>query len=196
MCGIAGVIGGGADVRAAAARLAHRGPDGEGFLGDVLGFRRLAIIDLKTGAQPMKGCGDQWLVFNGEIYNYRELRARLAGHAFRTESDSEAILHLYEEKGPECVRELDDLTVFAELACRLFDRVFLFWQRSSGIEILDEAPAPPAGDPVCQVCGSAIPGDVRVFCRRCKTPHHKECWQFNGRCSTYACGEPKFSTRY
>ncbi len=92
--------------------------------------------------------------------------------------------------------ELDDLTVFAELACRLFDRVFLFWQRSSGIEILDDAPAPPAGDPVCQVCGSAIPGDARVYCRRCKTPHHKECWQFNGRCSTYACGEPKFSTRY
>ncbi len=113
MCGIAGVIGGGADVRAAAARLAHRGPDGEGFLGDVLGFRRLAVIDLKTGAQPMKGCGDQWLVFNGEIYNYRELRARLAGHAFRTESDSEAILHLYEEKGPECVRELDGMFAFA-----------------------------------------------------------------------------------
>jgi len=113
MCGIAGVIGGGADVRAMTARLRHRGPDDEGFFDDVLGFRRLAIIDLKTGAQPMKGCGDCWLVFNGEIYNFRELRARLGSHAFRTQSDSEVILHLYEEKGAECVRELEGMFAFA-----------------------------------------------------------------------------------
>jgi asparagine synthase (glutamine-hydrolysing) len=113
MCGIAGVIGGGADVRAMTARLRHRGPDDEGFFDDVLGFRRLAIIDLQTGAQPMKGCGDHWLVFNGEIYNFRELRARLSSHPFRTRSDSEVILHLYEEKGPDCVRELDGMFAFA-----------------------------------------------------------------------------------
>jgi len=94
--------------------LAHRGPDDERFLGDVLGFRRLSIIDLGGGAQPMKGCGDHWLVFNGEIYNFRELRAALrARHPFRTESDSEVILHLFEEKGPDCVRELDGMFAFA-----------------------------------------------------------------------------------
>ena len=77
MCGICGVIGGGADVRRMAAALAHRGPDDEGFFEDTLGFRRLAIIDLETGNQPMKGCGELRLVFNGEIYNFRELRAGL-----------------------------------------------------------------------------------------------------------------------
>jgi asparagine synthase (glutamine-hydrolysing) len=112
MCGIAGVIGGGADVRRMTARLAHRGPDDQGFFEDVLGFRRLSIIDLAGGAQPMKGCGPLWLVFNGEIYNYRELRARIS-HPFRTQSDSEVILHLYEEKGPECVRDLEGMFAFA-----------------------------------------------------------------------------------
>src|SRR5688572_3434511 len=113
MCGIAGVVGGGADVRRMTARLAHRGPDDERFHDDVLGFRRLAIIDLEGGAQPMKGCGDAWLVFNGEIYNFRELRQRLRGHAFRTRSDAEVILHLYEDMGEDCVRELDGMFAFA-----------------------------------------------------------------------------------
>jgi asparagine synthase (glutamine-hydrolysing) len=113
VCGIAGVIGGGADVRRMTSRLAHRGPDDEQFHEDVLGFRRLSIIDLEGGRQPMKGCGDLWLVFNGEIYNYRELRARLSNHHFRTQSDSEVILHLYEEKGPACVRELDGMFALA-----------------------------------------------------------------------------------
>jgi asparagine synthase (glutamine-hydrolysing) len=92
-----------------AAALVHRGPDDQGFHDDVLGFRRLSIIDLAGGAQPMKGCGELRIVFNGEIYNYRELRASLKNHAFRTQSDTEVILHLYEEKGPACVRELDDI---------------------------------------------------------------------------------------
>jgi len=113
VCGIAGVIGGGADVRRMTAALAHRGPDDERFHGDLLGFRRLSIIDLEGGAQPMRGCGDLWLVFNGEIYNHRELRARLANHAFRTRSDSEVILHLYEEKGADCAKELDGMFAFA-----------------------------------------------------------------------------------
>ena len=95
------------------ATLKHRGPDDEGIFDDVLGFRRLSIIDLAGGAQPMKGCGDLRIVFNGEIYNYRELRAGLKNHAFRTQSDTEVILHLYEEKGPACVAELDGMFAFA-----------------------------------------------------------------------------------
>jgi asparagine synthase (glutamine-hydrolysing) len=96
-----------------AARLAHRGPDEEGYFGEALGFRRLSIIDLSGGSQPMKGCGNLRLVFNGEIYNYRELRASLGGHEFRTQSDSEVILHLYEENGAACVRDLDGMFAFA-----------------------------------------------------------------------------------
>jgi len=113
VCGIAGVIGGGGDIRRMTARLAHRGPDDEGTYDGVLGFRRLSIIDLAGGAQPMKGCGELRIVFNGEIYNSRELRAGLRNHAFRTQSDTEVILHLYEEKGPACVRELDGMFAFA-----------------------------------------------------------------------------------
>ena len=89
----------------------------------------------------------------------------------------------------------DDLSVFADLACRLQDRIELFWQRASGIEILDEsAPEPDAAAPTCQICGSEIAPEVRVNCRRCSTPHHKDCWEFNGQCSTYACGEKRFAT--
>ena len=95
------------------ARLAHRGPDEQGLYEDKLGFRRLSIIDLRGGSQPMKGCGELRLVFNGEIYNYRELRASLPDHDFHTQSDSEVILHLYEEKGAACVRELDGMFAFA-----------------------------------------------------------------------------------
>lgn len=94
-------------------RLAHRGPDDEGIFEDALGFRRLSIIDLEGGSQPMKGCGTLRIVFNGEIYNYRDLRASLAHHAFRTQSDTEVILHLYEEKGAACVRDLDGMFAFA-----------------------------------------------------------------------------------
>src|SRR6266542_4028351 len=98
MCGIAGVmrcdggIADGALLRAMTGILAHRGPDGEGFHVDGgvgLGHRRLAIIDLSTGDQPMAGAdGTTWIVFNGEIYNFRELRTELeaAGHRFRTTS--------------------------------------------------------------------------------------------------------------
>src|SRR5687768_4836240 len=92
--------------------LAHRGPDDEGSLcqdfrlrppyeampGIALGFRRLSIIDLAGGHQPMANEDESvWLIFNGEIYNYRDLRRRLegAGHRFRTDSDTECIVHLY-----------------------------------------------------------------------------------------------------
>lgn len=150
MCGICGVVGGGADVRRMARRLAHRGPDDEGFFEDVLGFRRLAIIDLETGAQPMKGCRELRLVFNGEIYNYREIRARL-DHPFRTRSDAEVILHLYEEKGPECVRELDGMFAFAiwdpgrrtlfAARDRLGKKPFVYWHSGERFQFASEIAA-------------------------------------------------------
>jgi len=91
------------------------------------------------------------------------------------------------------VADADDLSMFADLACRLQDRIELFWQRASGIEILDEpAAAADGSSPTCQICGSEIGPEVRVNCRRCGTPHHKDCWEFNGQCSTYACGEKRF----
>jgi asparagine synthase (glutamine-hydrolysing) len=99
--------------------LAHRGPDGEGFHLDGpvgLGHRRLAIIDLDTGAQPMTTAdGGPWIVFNGEIYNFRELRLELeaVGHRFRTSSDTEVILAAYERWGVECPRRLRGMFTFA-----------------------------------------------------------------------------------
>ncbi len=99
--------------------LSHRGPDGSGKFvsGPVgLGHTRLAIIDLSTGDQPMTNeTGTIWLVYNGEIYNYRELREELAakGHRFQTQSDSEVIVHLYEEYGVGCLQRLRGMFAFA-----------------------------------------------------------------------------------
>src|SRR5438132_9384141 len=98
---------------------AHRGPDGEALVcrGPVgLGHRRLAIIDLSTGDQPMSSDdGRVWIVFNGEIYNFRELRKELeaAGAPFRTQSDTEVILRAYEADGPACVSRLRGMLAFA-----------------------------------------------------------------------------------
>ena len=114
MCGICGVFAmtGPLDPEVRAAlpamngALAHRGPDGDGFFDDTrvaLGHRRLAIIDRAGGHQPMANeDGTCWIVFNGEIYNHRALRPLLEakGHRFRTSSDTETILHAYEEFGP------------------------------------------------------------------------------------------------
>src|SRR4030095_8425128 len=99
--------------------MAHRGPDSEGYhvegaLG--LGHRRLSIIDLSKAPQPLSNeTGDVWIVFNGEIYNYPELRNFLVqrNHAFRTQSDTEVIVHLYEEKGTDCLSLLDGMFAFA-----------------------------------------------------------------------------------
>src|SRR5260221_1920855 len=90
----------------------HRGPDDEGFYfsGPVgLGFRRLSIIDLNTGHQPISNeDGTVWIVFNGEIYNYQELRKDLLarGHVFKSQTDTEVIVHLYEEYGESGVERL------------------------------------------------------------------------------------------
>jgi asparagine synthase (glutamine-hydrolysing) len=100
-------------------RLAHRGPDDHGaHLADcvVLGHRRLSIIDLETGRQPLPNENQSlWAVVNGEIYNFPRLREDLAarGHRFRSAGDSECLLHLYEEHGPRCVEHLDGMFAFA-----------------------------------------------------------------------------------
>jgi asparagine synthase (glutamine-hydrolysing) len=102
-----------------AAAMVHRGPDDDGFYLDEvagLGFRRLSIIDVAGGHQPLVNeDASLQLVFNGEIYNHQELRTRLegAGHRFRTHSDGEVILHLYEEKGASLVDDLNGIFAFA-----------------------------------------------------------------------------------
>lgn len=124
MCGIAGIVGKqmrhdreGA-VRRMTQRIAHRGPDGEGFFHDrrfSFGHRRLSIIDLESGKQPLANEDESiWLTFNGEIYNYRELREQLraAGHVFKTQSDSEVIVHAYEQWGPDCVERFRGMFAF------------------------------------------------------------------------------------
>ncbi|MCX5861022.1 MAG: asparagine synthase (glutamine-hydrolyzing) [Desulfomonile sp.] len=99
--------------------LTHRGPDDEGYYvsGPVgMAMRRLSIIDLEGGHQPLTNeDGSLWIVFNGEIYNYPELRTDLLsrGHIFRSRSDTEVILHLYEEMGEDCVKRLNGMFAFA-----------------------------------------------------------------------------------
>ncbi len=106
-------------VKAMADTLYHRGPDDDGYYvsGPIgLGFRRLAIIDLQRGHQPVSNeDGTIQIIFNGEIYNYQELRESLLakGHVFKTQSDTEVIVHLYEELGPQCLERLRGMFAFA-----------------------------------------------------------------------------------
>ena len=121
MCGIAGYVGPAVPtlLPAMLGVLKHRGPDGTGArerAGAGLGMTRLAIIDLVTGQQPMSNeDGTLWVVCNGEIYNYRALRdeLRARGHRFRTRSDTEVIVHAYEEFGEACVERLRGMFAFA-----------------------------------------------------------------------------------
>src|SRR5688572_4009387 len=126
MCGIVGIVHNeqGRPVAPEALRqmcdaIAHRGPDDEGIFIDGsagLGMRRLSIIDLAGGHQPVfnedRSCA---IVLNGEIYNYRELRSELInrGHVMRTNSDTETIVHLYEDLGDRCVEKLRGMFAFA-----------------------------------------------------------------------------------
>lgn len=125
MCGIVGLLDrsggtGNTDVlQAMSAAIIHRGPDDEGYFMDgpvSLGFRRLAIIDLSLGHQPLANEEETvWIVFNGEIYNYQVLRDMLRGygHIFKTDSDTEVIVHLYEQFGEDCVKHLRGMFAFA-----------------------------------------------------------------------------------
>src|SRR5271168_3095452 len=125
MCGICGVVGldskldGEAVVRRMLAAIVHRGPDEEGFLSAlpiIIGSRRLSIIDLPGGSQPIwNEAGTLAVVYNGEIYNFRELRQELLGlgHSFRTNSDTEVIVHAYEQWGQACAARLRGMYAFA-----------------------------------------------------------------------------------
>ena len=127
MCGIAGLaaISGTlppemtAALPAMARAIRHRGPDGDGFFSDpcaALAHRRLAIIDRAGGDQPIcNEDGTVWIVFNGEIYNHHDIREQLIGrgHRFRTRSDTEVIVHAYEEYGRQCLDHLEGMFAFA-----------------------------------------------------------------------------------
>ena len=126
MCGICGIYNGRSGepvspelIELMASLIAHRGPDDSGAYFDgpaALGFRRLSIIDLSGGHQPMSNeTGDVWIVFNGEIWNYMQLRKELIekGHQFRTNCDTETIVHAYEEYGVDCVVRLHGMFSFA-----------------------------------------------------------------------------------
>jgi asparagine synthase (glutamine-hydrolysing) len=150
MCGIAGIVGVRAEdrrerVRSMRELIAHRGPDAAGehhAPNAALAIQRLRIIDLRTGDQPQTNeTGSLWTVFNGEIYNFRELRASLAarGHRLATSSDTEVIVHLYEDHGERFVEKLEGMFAIAlwdEASRRLIlarDRIgkkpLLYWER-------------------------------------------------------------------
>src|SRR5439155_25724185 len=126
MCGIAGMVAidqlpEEATARTLAMRdvLTHRGPDDAGLYADdraALGHRRLSIVDLGTGHQPLANEDETiWIAFNGEIYNHADLRRDLEarGHRYKTRSDTETIVHAYEQWGDDCVRHLRGMFAFA-----------------------------------------------------------------------------------
>jgi asparagine synthase (glutamine-hydrolysing) len=125
MCGIVGIVSLNPQAHVGTERiermrdlLAHRGPDGKGTWSEgpvALGHRRLAIVDVQGGHQPMSsGDGKLWITFTGEIYNHASIRAELQqrGHRYRSRSDTETILHLYEEEGDRCVEKLEGMFAF------------------------------------------------------------------------------------
>jgi asparagine synthase (glutamine-hydrolysing) len=154
VCGIAGILSDSdraersRRVQAMTRALVHRGPDDEGFFDDdrvSLGFRRLSVIDLETGQQPIVlEDGSAAIVLNGEIYNFRELRAELeaTGHRFRSRGDVEVVLRMFAEEGIDCVRRLNGMFALAlwdgvrrelHLARDRFGIKPLFWVRRPGI---------------------------------------------------------------
>ncbi len=160
MCGIAGYAGWSrsaaaseADLSTMCAAIHHRGPDEEGHhvgAGVALGMRRLSVIDVAGGSQPISNeDGTIHVVFNGEIYNHHALRARLgARHVLHTRSDTEVLVHLYEERGPELVNELRGmfaLAIWDENAMQLTlarDRMgqkpLYYWTTPDGIAFASE----------------------------------------------------------
>ncbi len=135
MCGLTGIYHPGAPIDRAmlvamTTAIAHRGPDGDGFHvepGVGLGHRRLSIVDVAGGAQPMWNEDETVvIVFNGEIYNFPELRPKLAamGHVFRNRCDTEAVIHAWESWGPDCLQHLNGMFAFA------------LWDRNQGVLFL------------------------------------------------------------
>ncbi len=164
MCGICGVVWTGSQRPVTAEMFAdavgalyHRGPDDEGFYEHphaLLGFRRLAIIDIESGHQPMSNeDGTVWVVFNGEVYNFAELRRDLAakGHRFRTRSDTEVIVHLYEDLEEECIGRLRGMFALAiwderrrKLVLardRLGQKPLVYWQGNGTLAFASELKA-------------------------------------------------------
>ena len=160
MCGIAGIVGGACTkpvLEAMLATLEHRGPDDRGVrLGDgvALGATRLAIIDLSTGQQPMASDdGAATIVFNGEIYNFRAIRAELeaGGARFRTQSDTEVVLRAWEVDGARCVTRLRGMFAFAIWDARrrqlllardrLGKKPLYYWQRAGAFAFASEIKA-------------------------------------------------------
>ena len=149
MCGIAGATGFASDAlaRRMVGAIRHRGPDGIGYCvrpNGTIGAARLSLVDLRLGGQPVYNeTGEIAVCFNGEIYNYRELRETLLrkGHTFRTESDTEVIVHLYEDHGERCVEHLHGMFALAILDG---DRLLLARDRV-GIKPLYYASVPEAG---------------------------------------------------
>ena len=126
MCGISGILNfeqsqpvDQAVIRRMTKVMTHRGPDDDGYHFDGplgFGFRRLSIVDLPGGHQPMSNeTGDVWIVFNGEIYNYQQLIPELQalGHVFHTKSDTEVIVHAWESWGADCVKRFRGMFAFA-----------------------------------------------------------------------------------
>ncbi|MEZ5100602.1 MAG: asparagine synthase (glutamine-hydrolyzing) [Thermoleophilia bacterium] len=208
MCGICGVArldGGPVDrerLDAMNGTLVHRGPDSAGLLVDGpvgLAMRRLSIIDLEGGDQPIGSeDGSVHVVQNGEIYNYRELRAELErrGHAFRTHSDTEVLVHLYEERGPrfaEALRGMFAVAVWDARARRLvlardrFGIKPLFWRLAGGeLSFASELKALPQGEVdldalACFLAFNSIPAPYTIYRETRKLPPgHVLVWEEGG----------------
>ena len=123
MCGIAGIINISSPpqkplMEKMCGIMKHRGPDGEGYYAEgavALGHRRLSIIDLEGGKQPLSNeDGTVWITYNGEIYNFPDIRKELIekGHRFKTKSDTDTIVHAYEEYGVQCLEKLRGMFAF------------------------------------------------------------------------------------
>jgi asparagine synthase (glutamine-hydrolysing) len=191
MCGIAGIVGEGAGrygdrLVPMLDAIAHRGPDGDGVWQSpqcLLGHRRLSIIDLAGGAQPMRDeeTGTV-LTFNGEVYGYRELRAQCHGYPFRTSSDTEVILALYRRQGADFVRHLPGMFAFALwdprerlLLCardRFGEKPFYYATTGSGLFVFGSEIKAIAAADFCTLTVS--PAALEHYCRR-HYVHPKEC---------------------
>ena len=212
MCGICGIASAGSEpdpatLQAMSEALVHRGPDSDGaFLEGSVGLaaRRLAIIDVAGGDQPITNeDGRLQVVHNGEIYNHRELRERLRrrGHAFRTESDAEVLVHLYEERGADLVQELRGMFAFALWDVRSGDLLLardrfgikpLYYHEHGGrlsfaseLKALVRDPAVPTDlDPRAlesYLAFNSIPAPLSIYRGVCKLPAgHTLTWSRHG----------------